>query len=102
MPSAAARQAYEDQIPSFMTVFDLDAETMADQDTVTVVDPKMVDLAVKSPELADSTQQATLRSHALLTDPATHKHTDSTSTQASESADQFRDSDDHASTAQYQ
>lgn len=47
----------------------------------------MVDLAAKSPEMANSTQQTTMPSHALLTDPATHKHTSSTSTQASESAD---------------
>ncbi|KAK0389512.1 hypothetical protein NLU13_3087 [Sarocladium strictum] len=87
MPSAAARQAYEDQIPPFMTVFDLDAETMADQDTVTVVNPKMVDLVSKDPEMANTTQQPTLQSNALLTDPGAHKHTDSTSTQASESAD---------------
>ena len=87
MPSAAARQAYEDQIPPFMSVFDLDAETMADQDTVTIVDPKMVDLAPKASDLDNAGQQPTLRSNALLADPAAHKHTDSTSTQASESAE---------------
>jgi tyrosine-protein phosphatase len=86
MPSAAARRIYEDQIPSFMSVFDLDAETMADRDTVTVVDAKLVDMPVKQPVGIDSAEQATLRHSTVHMDPS-HKHHDSTSTQMSESAD---------------
>lgn len=86
MPSAAARRLYEDQIPSFMSVFDLDAETMADGDTVTLVDPKMVDITSKPSALADPTQQPALEQGTLHSDP-THRHHDSTSTQMSESTD---------------
>ncbi|KEY71429.1 hypothetical protein S7711_05690 [Stachybotrys chartarum IBT 7711] len=86
MPSAAARRIYEDQIPSFMSVFDLDAETMADRETVTVVDPKLVDVPAKQPQLTNSTDQPRLHHSGLPTDP-THKHHDSTSTQMTESAD---------------
>lgn len=69
-----------------MSVFDLDAETMADQDTVTFMHPKLVDTTQKGSDFVHGSQQPTLRSNALLSDPA-HKHTDSLSTQASESAD---------------
>jgi tyrosine-protein phosphatase len=87
MPSASARRLYEDQIPSFMSVFDLDAETMADRDTVTVVDPKLV--GVESPKehsLANPSEHHQLHPTGPPTDP-THRHHDSTSTQMSESAD---------------
>ncbi|KAH7329160.1 dual specificity phosphatase [Stachybotrys elegans] len=84
MPSAAARRIYEDQIPSFMSVFDIDAETMADRDTVTLMDPKMVALDAKEAQL--STQQPQLHPPTLPADPS-HRHHDSTSTQMSESAD---------------
>ncbi|PKS06815.1 hypothetical protein jhhlp_006891 [Lomentospora prolificans] len=86
MPSAAARRFYEDQIPSFMSVFDLDAETMADQDTVTVVDPKLITVEPACAKAPLSEQGPTLRAGAIPSD-ALHKHHDSTSTQASESAD---------------
>ncbi|KAI5465746.1 dual specificity phosphatase [Mariannaea sp. PMI_226] len=86
MPSATDRRVYEDQIPPFMTVFDLDAETMADQETVTLVDPKFVDMHHKAPGLMTGPQERSLRSALIPTDP-THKHHDSTSTQTSESAD---------------
>ena len=90
MPSAAARRYFEDQIPSFMSVFDLDAETMADRETVTVVDPKLMTVEpVCAPLSAPTTthvQQQALRPGGLPPD-AIHKHHDSTSTQASESAD---------------
>jgi tyrosine-protein phosphatase len=87
MPSAAARQFYEDQIPSFMTVFDLDAETMADRDTVTVVDPKLVGIEPsKEHTLANPTHHHQLHPTGLSSDPG-HRHHDSTSTQMSESAD---------------
>src|SRR4051794_34003766 len=82
MPSAAARRLYEDQIPSFMSVFHLDAETMADRDLVTVVDPKLVEV---EPTCAKPSQQR-LRPSALPSDPS-HRHNDSTSTQNTESAD---------------
>lgn len=85
MPSATDRRVYEDQIPPFMTVFDLDPETMADQDTVTLVNPKF-DMQPKVPGLLGGVQERSLRSALIPTDP-THKHHDSTSTQTSESAD---------------
>ncbi|KAH6897046.1 dual specificity phosphatase [Thelonectria olida] len=85
MPSATDRRVYEDQIPPFMTVFDLDAETMADQETVTLVNPKF-DMQPKVPGLMNGVQGRSLRSALIPTDP-THKHHDSTSTQTSESAD---------------
>lgn len=90
MPSAAARRYFEDQIPSFMSVFDLDAETMADRETVTVVDPKLMAVepacAPLSAPTATQAQQQALRPGTLPAD-AIHRHHDSTSTQASESAD---------------
>ncbi|KAH6687205.1 tyrosine-protein phosphatase pmp1 [Plectosphaerella plurivora] len=82
MPSAAARRLYEDQIPSFMTVFDLDAETIADRETVTVLEPKYLDMDAGKPAAAPLLRAATMPS-----DPMHHKHHDSTSTQASESAE---------------
>lgn len=71
-----------------MSVFDLDAETMADRDTVTVVDPKLMTVEPACAPLSKPThiQQQTLRPGAMPPD-AIHKHHDSTSTQASESAD---------------
>ncbi|OAA58567.1 protein-tyrosine phosphatase [Niveomyces insectorum RCEF 264] len=113
MPSAAARRLYEDQIPSFMSVFDLGAAdtAMDDQGAVTVVDPKAINLTnfsasnynAKLPSLAppphptSSQQKPSFLQHAsaavvgagphtLPCDPS-HRHHDSTSTQASESAD---------------
>ncbi|KAI8313832.1 Tyrosine-protein phosphatase pmp1 [Colletotrichum sp. SAR11_59] len=84
MPSAAARRIYEDQIPSFMSVFDLDAETIAAQETVTLVDPKLIEMEAAGKPLAQPGVQ-----HLRPTIPSdpTHKHHDSTSTQASESAE---------------
>ncbi|KAM0559570.1 hypothetical protein ACHAPJ_004094 [Fusarium lateritium] len=86
MPSVTDRRVYEDQIPPFMTVFDLDAETMADQDTVTLVNPKFVDMEPKRPGMMSASHQHGLRPSMMPADP-THKHHDSTSTQTSESAD---------------
>ncbi|KAM5351498.1 hypothetical protein ACJ41O_004221 [Fusarium nematophilum] len=86
MPSVTDRRVYEDQIPPFMTVFDLDAETMADQETVTLVNPKFVDMEPKRPGLMGHSHQHALRPSMLPAD-ASHKHHDSTSTQTSESAD---------------
>ncbi|KAK7422874.1 tyrosine/serine/threonine protein phosphatase [Neonectria magnoliae] len=86
MPSATDRRVYEDQIPSFMTVFDLDAETMADQETVTLVDPKFVDMGPKVPSHMNPPHQHPFRASMIPTDPS-HQHHDSVSTQTSESAD---------------
>ncbi|POR34032.1 Tyrosine-protein phosphatase pmp1 [Tolypocladium paradoxum] len=86
MPSAAARRMYEDQIPSFMSVFHLDAETMADRDTVTLVDPKLVDVEPKVPDLVNASQHPELGPGTMPPDTA-HKHHDSTSTQMSESTE---------------
>lgn len=84
MPSTAARRYHEDQIPPFMSVFDLDAETMADRDTVTVVDPRAMDGYSKQPLLQHAPQQL---GHGLVPTDPSHKHNDSSSTQMSESAD---------------
>src|SRR6478735_5510501 len=86
MPSVTDRRVYEDQIPPFMTVFDLDAETMADQDTVTLMDTKFVDMEPKRPGMMGAPPQHGLGPSMMPVDP-THKHHDSTSTQTSESAD---------------
>ncbi|KAG6004758.1 hypothetical protein E4U21_000788 [Claviceps maximensis] len=86
MVSAAARRFYEDQIPPLMSVFELDAETMADGDTVTLMDFNMVDLDVKVPDLAVSSQSPSLQQTTFHSDP-THRHHDSMSTQISESTD---------------
>ncbi|KAL7798426.1 hypothetical protein V8C37DRAFT_202423 [Trichoderma ceciliae] len=80
MPSAAARQIYEDQIPTFMSVFDLETETMADRETFTVVGSKFLDVASKTPSQRTSLQ-------ACLAADQSHKHRDSTSTHTSESDD---------------
>lgn len=83
MYTTSARRLYEDQIPSFMSVFDLD-QAMQDQDTVTVVDPKMVGIEPKcNPQLPSDPSQL-LQPPAI---PPNHQHRDSTSTQTSESAD---------------
>ncbi|KAM4054708.1 dual specificity phosphatase, catalytic domain-containing protein [Hirsutella rhossiliensis] len=87
MPSAAARRIYEDQIPSFMSVFDLDAETMADRETVTLVDPsRLAGMEPKAPAALDPPAQPGLGLNAMPSEAA-HKHHDSTSTQMSESTD---------------
>ncbi|EFY90163.1 protein-tyrosine phosphatase, putative [Metarhizium acridum CQMa 102] len=86
MPSAAARRLYEDQIPSFMSVFDLDADTIAEGETVTLVDTKMVDMPPKPSAFADPSQPPSLGQGGLPSDP-THRHHDSTSTQMSESTE---------------
>ncbi|TQN72304.1 Tyrosine-protein phosphatase pmp1 [Colletotrichum shisoi] len=83
MPSAAARRVYEDQIPSFMSVFDLDAETIAAQETLTLVDPKLMDMEAAGKSLANPVQHL----RPMMPSDPTHKHHDSTSTQASESAE---------------
>ena len=86
MPSAAARRMYEDQIPPFMTVFDLDADVMTDRETVTLVDPKMADAEHKASTYVGLSEPATLGDANGHPDQ-THKHHDSTSTQMSESTD---------------
>jgi len=42
MPSAAARRLYEDQIPSFMSVFDVESGLMDPSNSVTILDANMV------------------------------------------------------------
>ncbi|EOO04082.1 putative tyrosine-protein phosphatase pmp1 protein [Phaeoacremonium minimum UCRPA7] len=57
MPSAAARRLYEDQIPSFMSVFDLDADAIGDRDTVTIVDPKMMEVDQAAHKIQNDSHQ---------------------------------------------
>ncbi|GAB1320597.1 tyrosine/serine/threonine protein phosphatase [Madurella fahalii] len=82
MPSAAVRRLYEDQIPSFMSVYDVDSEIMDHANTLTIVDPKLVMEDGKVPE----NSQPELRPGALPSESA-HRHNDSTSTQMTGSAD---------------
>lgn len=63
-----------------MSVFDLDADTIGDSDTVTVLDPKLAGMDSK-PVLATPPADG-----AIHQDP-NHKHSDSNSTQMSESTD---------------
>ncbi|KAI0480851.1 hypothetical protein GGR56DRAFT_292948 [Xylariaceae sp. FL0804] len=89
MPSAAARRIYEDQIPSFMSIFDPEADTIESRDLVTVVDPKLMEMEPScSPGqlLNGVPQQQQHHLRPLPTDHA-HRHHDSASTQAYESAD---------------
>ncbi|KAI1078432.1 dual specificity phosphatase [Whalleya microplaca] len=88
MPSAAARRMYEDQIPSFMSIFDPEAENIEDRGLVTMVDSKFMEMEKQScapGQLPDASQQQQLL-RPLPPNPA-HQHHDSTSTQNSESAD---------------
>ncbi|KAI1212500.1 dual specificity phosphatase [Annulohypoxylon truncatum] len=100
MPSATARRLYEDQIPSFMSIFDPETDNnIEERGLVTMVDPKLMEMESScapgqlpgtgqfTGQLAGGLaqqQQHTLR--PLPNDPA-HRHHDSTSTQNSESAD---------------
>ncbi|KAI5859329.1 dual specificity phosphatase [Durotheca rogersii] len=90
MPSATARRHYEDQIPSFMSIFDPDADGNIDaRGLVTMVDTKMMGMEpscapAQLPNGHGLSPQHALRS--LPGDPA-HRHHDSTSTHNSESAD---------------
>ncbi|KAI1103768.1 dual specificity phosphatase [Jackrogersella minutella] len=88
MPSATARRLYEDQIPSFMSIFDPEADNNIDErGLVTMVDPKLMEMesSCAPGQLSGGLpQQHMLR--PLPTD-LSHRHHDSTSTQNSESAD---------------
>ncbi|KAI1375044.1 hypothetical protein F4677DRAFT_152469 [Hypoxylon crocopeplum] len=96
MPSATARRLYEDQIPSFMSIFDPEADTSMDErGLVTMVDSKLMDMESSCApgqlpgQLRGMLPQQLPPQHALRplpTDPS-HRHHDSTSTQNSESAD---------------
>lgn len=70
-----------------MSVFDLDAETMADRETVTLVDPSgLVEMESKAPAPKHPSPPPGLGPNTMPSDAA-HKHHDSTSTQTSESTD---------------
>ncbi|KAI1633741.1 hypothetical protein F4809DRAFT_570989 [Biscogniauxia mediterranea] len=90
MPSAAARQMYEDQIPSFMSVFDPEAENIDDRDLVTMVDSKFMDMEPSCAATQYPNPNAIPQQHQHLrplpADPM-HRHHDSTSTHNTESAD---------------
>ncbi|KAJ9133213.1 Tyrosine-protein phosphatase pmp1 [Coniochaeta hoffmannii] len=80
MPSTALRM-YEDQLPSFMSVFDVNAIAMDGQGGVTVNEQKLMELEAHKLPPNGVTQ---LRPTTLQ--DVVHKHHDSTSTQNSESA----------------
>ncbi|KKA31177.1 hypothetical protein TD95_004467 [Thielaviopsis punctulata] len=79
MPSAATRRLYEDQIPSFMSVFDLEPQAVADRDTITILDPRFTS-SPKQPSTLTTFLQPPLRSSCP------YKHRDSASSVTSESA----------------
>ena len=69
-----------------MTVFDLDAETMADQETVTVVDPKLTEMDSKQPSsFIAAAQRPSFRAPAIPLGP-NHGHHDGAPTHMFESA----------------
>lgn len=79
MPSAAARRLYEDQIPSFMSIIDSEAEPMVDESgEVTMVDSKFLDMAPTYPSHFSGPNQVPQQLQDAL-----HRHQDSTSTQNS-------------------
>ncbi|KAI1247709.1 hypothetical protein MGN70_011600 [Eutypa lata] len=91
MPTAAARRIYEDQIPSFMSIFDPEAENGDDRGLVTMVDSNMMDMEPSYPQklpnqASQQPQYEHQTLHQLPTDPS-HRHNDSTSTHNSESAE---------------
>lgn len=78
MPSAAFRHSFEDQIQaSYLSIFHLDAETMADRDIVTLVDPNLVGLPSKPPPLANRPPTASLAPDALPPDASRHRYDNS-------------------------
>ncbi|KAI0128843.1 dual specificity phosphatase [Xylariales sp. AK1849] len=88
MPSAAARRLYEDQIPSFMSILDPEAENYDDRGgLVTVVDSKFLEMepTCGAPHYPNQGPQMQMQ-RSMATDPL-HRHHDSTSTQNSESTD---------------
>lgn len=84
MPSAAVRRLYEDQIPSFMSVYGVDSDSMDQSGLVTLIDPKLV--MGMEPAKSPESSQTELRPSTLPLD-APHKHHISTSTQTTESAE---------------
>ncbi|KAK8088009.1 hypothetical protein PG997_002970 [Apiospora hydei] len=88
MPSAAARRQYEDQIPSFMSILDPEAEAYDEsgRGMVTMVDSKMMDMEPTcAPQIPTQLQQQ--QQHLRPLADHLHRHNDSTSTHNSESAD---------------
>lgn len=80
MPAAAQQDRFlEEQIPTFMSVFGLDA-TMVDCDTVTLVNPKMPNVESKPVGMTNPAPQG-----PLPTDQ--HDHRNSTSSEVSESTE---------------
>lgn len=81
MPSAAGPRMYENHIPSFMSVYDMDA---------TVIEsPGLGPLPKLSSSTAHTTKQSLLRPQAEDQNAQihSHQHRESTSTQASDSTD---------------
>ncbi|KAK8126689.1 Tyrosine-protein phosphatase pmp1 [Apiospora kogelbergensis] len=88
MPSAAARRLYEDQIPSFMSILDPEAEGYDEsgRGMVTMVDSKMMDMEPTcAPQIPTQLQQQ--QQHLRPLADHLHRHNESTSTHNSESAD---------------
>ncbi|KAI1148062.1 hypothetical protein F4825DRAFT_114643 [Nemania diffusa] len=89
MPSAAARRLYEDQIPPFMSIIDIESERIGDRELVTVAEPKFMEMQSSwAPRHTDhKISQPTSQHLRPLPSDSIHRHHDSTSTQNSESAD---------------
>ncbi|KAL2259343.1 hypothetical protein VTK26DRAFT_7001 [Humicola hyalothermophila] len=82
MPSAVSQPLYEDQMPSFMSVYDVESGMMDQTNAVTVIDPKLVMGDAKPPGNSDSG----LGPKALPTESARTSN-DGTCAQTAESAD---------------
>ena len=84
MPSAVVRRMFEDQIPSIMSVYEVDSgiSDMDQSNPITIVNHKLVLEHGKLP--GDSLPGA---GPGALTSESAHRHNDSTSTQMTESAD---------------
>ncbi|KAF4581876.1 Tyrosine-protein phosphatase pmp1 [Ophiocordyceps camponoti-floridani] len=86
MPSAAARRMYEDQIPPFMSVYDIGgSDTIVHGDTVTLVDTTLADLRSRVPAPTKMPQPGI--DVAMIPTTAVHKHHDGLLTHLSESTD---------------
>ncbi|KAL2164572.1 hypothetical protein VTH06DRAFT_3789 [Thermothelomyces fergusii] len=92
MPSAVARRLFEDQIPSIMSVYQVDSG-IADMDqsnAVTIVNPKLV---MEDAKMDGASQQQQQQHQQQRIQPGTlpsesiQRHNHNTSTQTSESAD---------------
>ncbi|RYO74065.1 hypothetical protein DL764_010988 [Monosporascus ibericus] len=91
MPSAAARRIHEDQIPSFMSIFDPEAATVDDGGLVTMIDSDVMEMESsyeqKLPNQVPQQREYEHQSLRPFSTDSSHRHHSSTSTQNSESTE---------------